>query len=152
MLSFERIAHAGGGGLTAGLRSGGNGAAAAAATAGGVGGGNPNTILMDTRGNVNLKLTVSGTNLDKKDFGIFGKSDPYFILSREAVPSIYRPVCDIDDSSTSFFFVESILMGGAPPLHAPHDEGLHTHQCQCPFESAASYLCHCVLTRGCTFR
>ena len=89
ILSFERIADASGGGNAAtGPHLAGSGGGGAANAAGG--GGNPNTILMDTRGNVNLKLTVSATNLDKKDFGIFGKSDPYFILSREAVPSIYR--------------------------------------------------------------
>lgn len=89
ILSFERIADASGSGNAAtGPHLAGSGGGGAANATGG--GGNPNTILMDTRGNVNLKLTVSATNLDKKDFGIFGKSDPYFILSREAVPRIYR--------------------------------------------------------------
>lgn len=41
-------------------------------------------------GNANVHLVASGHKLDKRDFGPFGRSDPYFILSRDAVPQIFR--------------------------------------------------------------
>ena len=90
-ISFERIAHPGTSDAAAcgtGGRAGSGGDGGAAPTAGGARG--ANTAIMDTKGNVDIKLSISATNLDKKDFGLFGKSDPYFILSRAAVPQIYR--------------------------------------------------------------